>query len=25
LELPDSQIASYFLKSFGKPDRIQTC
>lgn len=25
LQLPDSQIASYFLKSFGKPDRIQTC
>jgi Protein of unknown function (DUF1553)/Protein of unknown function (DUF1549) len=25
LELPDSQIASYFLKSFGKPDRLQTC
>lgn len=25
LELPDSQVASYFLKSFGKPDRLQTC
>jgi hypothetical protein len=25
LQLPDSQIASYFLKNFGKPDRIQTC
>ncbi|MBX3734294.1 MAG: DUF1553 domain-containing protein [Verrucomicrobiae bacterium] len=25
LQLPDSQIASYFLKSFGKPDRLQTC
>jgi hypothetical protein len=25
LQLPDSQVASYFLKSFGKPDRIQTC
>lgn len=25
LQLPDSQIASYFLESFGKPDRIQTC
>jgi len=25
LQLPDSQIASYFLKSFGKPDRNQTC
>lgn len=25
LQLPDSQIASYFLKSFGKPDRVQTC
>ena len=25
LELPDSQIASYFLKSFGKPDRLQNC
>ncbi|HAB16719.1 MAG TPA: DUF1553 domain-containing protein [Verrucomicrobiota bacterium] len=25
LQLPDSQVASYFLESFGKPDRIQTC
>ncbi len=25
LQLPDSQIASYFLKNFGKPDRTQTC
>ncbi|MCW5558596.1 MAG: DUF1553 domain-containing protein, partial [Verrucomicrobiae bacterium] len=25
LQLPDSQVASYFLKSFGKPDRLQTC
>lgn len=25
LQLPDSQVASYFLKSFGKPDRVQTC
>ncbi len=25
LQLPDSQIASYFLKNFGKPDRNQTC
>lgn len=25
LQLPDSQIASYFLESFGKPDRLQTC
>lgn len=25
LQLPDSQIASYFLKNFGKPDRVQTC
>ncbi|MBN8249631.1 MAG: DUF1553 domain-containing protein, partial [Verrucomicrobia bacterium] len=25
LQIPDSQVASYFLKSFGKPDRLQTC
>ena len=25
LQLPDSNVASYFLKSFGRPDRIITC
>lgn len=25
LQLPDSNVASYFLKSFGRPDRIKTC
>ena len=25
LQLPDSNTASYFLKSFGRPDRVQTC
>ncbi len=25
LQLPDSQVASGFLDSFGRPDRIQTC
>ncbi len=25
LQLPDSNIASYFLKSFGRADRIATC
>jgi hypothetical protein len=25
LQLPDSLIASYFLRSFGKPDREKTC
>ncbi len=25
LQLPDSQVASYFLSSFGRPPRIQTC
>lgn len=25
LQLPDSNISSYFLKSFGRPDRVQTC
>lgn len=25
LQLPDSNTASYFLTSFGRPDRIQTC
>ena len=25
LQLPDSNIASYFLKSFGRADRISTC
>jgi hypothetical protein len=25
LQLPDSHTASYFLDSFGRPDRVQTC
>jgi hypothetical protein len=25
LQLPDSNTASYFLTSFGRPDRVQTC
>jgi len=25
LQLPDSNIASYFLKSFGRADRVATC
>jgi len=25
MQLPDSNTASYFLKSFGRPDRVQTC
>jgi hypothetical protein len=25
LQLPDSQIASYFLTAFGRPERVQTC
>jgi hypothetical protein len=25
LQLPDSNTISYFLESFGRPDRIQTC
>jgi hypothetical protein len=25
LQLPDSNVASYFLKSFGRPERIKTC
>ncbi len=25
LQLPDSNVASYFLRSFGRPDRLQTC
>jgi len=25
LQLPDSNTASYFLKNFGRPDRVQTC
>src|SRR3989441_12479264 len=25
LQLPDTNIDSYFLKSFGRPDRIITC
>ena len=25
MQLPDANIASYFLKTFGHPDRIQTC
>lgn len=25
LQLPDTRIASYFLKSFGRPDREKTC
>lgn len=25
LQLPDSFVQSYFLKSFGRPDRLQTC
>jgi hypothetical protein len=25
LQLADSNVASYFLKSFGRPERIQTC
>jgi hypothetical protein len=25
LELPDSQVASFFLSAFGRPERIQTC
>jgi hypothetical protein len=25
LQLPDSQVASYFLAAFGRPNRVQTC
>ncbi|MBL9125817.1 MAG: DUF1549 domain-containing protein, partial [Planctomycetaceae bacterium] len=25
LQLPDSNVASYFLKTFGRPDRVITC
>jgi len=25
LQLPDSQVASYFLNAFGRPERAQTC
>jgi hypothetical protein len=25
LQLPDSNVASYFLKSFGRPERVNTC
>ncbi len=25
LQLPDSRIASYFLETFGRPDRLKTC
>jgi hypothetical protein len=25
LQLPDSQVASYFLTAFGRPERMQTC
>src|SRR6266508_3269618 len=25
LQLPDTKIASYFLKTFGRPDREKTC
>jgi hypothetical protein len=25
MQLPDSQVASYFLTAFGRPDRAQTC
>ncbi len=25
IQLPDSLVASYFLKSFGRPERLQTC
>jgi Protein of unknown function (DUF1553)/Protein of unknown function (DUF1549) len=25
LQLPDSQVASYFLTAFGRPERVQTC
>jgi hypothetical protein len=25
MQLPDSQVASYFLTAFGRPDRVQTC
>jgi Protein of unknown function (DUF1553)/Protein of unknown function (DUF1549)/Bacterial Ig-like domain (group 2) len=25
LQLPDSNVASYFLKSFGRPERVSTC
>jgi len=25
LQLPDSQVGSYFLTAFGRPERIQTC
>ena len=25
MQLPDSQVASYFLTAFGRPQRIQTC
>jgi hypothetical protein len=25
LQLPDSNVSNYFLKSFGRPDRVQTC
>ena len=25
LQLPDSRVSSYFLRSFGRPDRVITC
>lgn len=25
LQLPDSKVANYFLKTFGRPDRVTTC
>ena len=25
MQLPDANVASYFLKAFGRPDRIITC
>ena len=25
LQLPDSNVSSYFLESFGRPERVQTC
>jgi hypothetical protein len=25
LQLPDSQVASYFLSAFGRPERVTTC
>ena len=25
MQLPDSQVASYFLSAFGRPERVQTC